>query len=837
MRRHILVLAVLLAVPAPARAADPPVDLATLDHPSCLRIADDGSRHELPLVKSAVHVDVRGPIAQVELVQTFANPSDAPIEAVYVFPLPHESAVGGMQMTIGTRTIRAVIKRRDEARKMYEAAKEEGKTAALLEQERPNIFTQSVANILPGEQIEVALTYDVLLSPIDDLYELALPTVVGPRYNPASVADADRISPKVAVPGHTTGNVLTVDLDVDAALPITELASPTHGIVKRKVDRARYQVTLDDGDMVANKDFVLRWRVEVESPALAVLAHKDAGSDVGYATLMVQAPPAAPDSDEARELVFIVDTSGSMSGEPMALGKRAMRYALERLDPGDQFRIFVFSNGVAGYEEGKLFDASRENVRAALSWINGLEAGGGTEMIHAVKAALSGPPDGGRTRYVCFLTDGYIGNENEIFAEVDARLDPASHLFSFGVGASVNRFLIDGLAEHGAGVAHYFLLDEEPGPQIEEAYRQIDTPALQDLQVTWTGPQVIDTVPAQVPSLFAGQPVVVTVRYKKGGKGSVVVTGTRAGRDVQLKIPLILPDDGGDGAVLGRLWARRRIEELEYSQVSGTNTDTAELITQIALAHSLMSQYTSFVAIEQTRRTNGAPNRVDVPTELPEGVTPAAGGEYVIPGEYGENIPVGRTFGAVLGSAAGSQGDAYGGEVIVIQGSVPTIDAGSTRVGVAMSGSTSVENAYYVEGITSEFAPRRRWKTSLDIAMGLDTRDGGGFLALSGSLERRVVGWNALGATATLWERDESQRMLTLLGTLARWAIAGALDLRLGAGAALADGDLGYALQLRLAVPIPLGTDLHPELELRLDRASVLDDDLLGFGAGVGFRF
>jgi len=840
MRRHplivplVVVSLVWLGVPRPGRAqgTDPAVRLDTLDHPSCLRIADDGTRHELPLVKSAVHVDVRGPIAQVELVQTFANPSDTSIEAVYVFPLPHDGAVGGMTMTIGTRTIHAVIKRRDEARKVYEQAKSDGKTAALLEQERPNLFTQSVANILPGEQIDVALTYDVLLAPLDDLYELALPTVVGPRYNPASVVDAGRISPPIAAPGLLTGNLLTVDLDVDAGLPIAEIASPTHAIVEQKIDADRYQVTLADGDMVANKDFVLRWRVEVASPALAVLADKQPDADLGYATLLVQAPPASGDSDEARELVFIVDTSGSMSGEPIALAKRAMRYALERLGPDDQFRIFVFASGVDGYRGGKRLDADRDNIRAALSWVNALEAGGGTEMIHAVRAALSGPPDGGRTRYVCFLTDGYIGNENQIFAEVDDRLDPASHLFSFGVGSSVNRFLIEGLAEHGAGVAHYFLLDEAPGPQVEAAYAQIETPALRDLEIAWQGPDVIDAVPAKPPALFAGQPVVVTVRYRKGGKGSVRVTGTRGGRAVTLRIPVIFPEEGGDGSVLARLWARRRIAELESGQVAGASADSVGQITSIALAHSLMSAYTSFVAVEETRRSDGAPVRVEVPTELPEGVTPMAGGEYT------KNIPVGRTFEGALGAAPGGQADSSG-EVITIEERAPSIDTSSTQVAVAL-GASPFEDEDVLEGIDSEaYAPRHRWKTSLDVAAGLDARDGGAYLALGGSLERRLArsGRNALGVTATLWERDQSQRLATLLATFARWAIAGALDLRLGAGAVLGDGELGVAWQLRLAVPIPLGADVHPEIELRLDRAWLPDDDLLGFGAGLGLRF
>ncbi|HUQ04938.1 MAG TPA: VIT and VWA domain-containing protein, partial [Kofleriaceae bacterium] len=510
------------------------------DDARAMLLAVDGeTQTELPLVKSAMHVEVRGPIAQVQVTQTFSNPSDKPIELVYVFPLHEDGAVGAMTMRIGPRIIRAQIKKRDEARAAYEGAKREGKTAALLEQERPNIFTQSVANVMPGESIDVALVYDVLLDPDGDVYELALPTVVGPRYNPGSpletltgtgvqpdtdrVPDASRISPEAAPPGLLTGNTVTVDLDVDAGLPIAAIESPTHGITTKQLSPDHYKIGLAAGDMVANMDFVLRWRVTVASPTLAALAHK--GSGHGHLALVVQPPPVDAGKAPPRELVFVVDTSGSMSGEPLALAKRGMRYALEHLRPEDSFRIMNFSTSVTAFADGRAQPATKDNVRAGLSYVNGVDAGGGTEMLAGIVAALASPPADGRSRFVVFMTDGYIGNEDEIFAAVQRHLDKRTHLFSFGIGSSVNRHLLDGLARHGKGVAQYLLLAQAPEPQISSFFARLDAPLLHDLVVDWGGLDVRDATPTAIADLFAGQPIVIAARYGKSGSATVKVTG------------------------------------------------------------------------------------------------------------------------------------------------------------------------------------------------------------------------------------------------------------------------------------------------------------------------
>lgn len=847
-----LVIALALATRlSTAHAAEPPPG----DHPMLLAV-DGEERRELPLVSSDMRVAVRGPIAQVQVTQTYANPSDRPIELVYVFPLHEDGAVGAMTMRIGARTIRATIKKRDEARAAYQRARDDGQTAALLEQERPNIFTQSVANVMPGEAIAIELWYDVLLDPDGDVYELALPTVVGPRYTPGGpidappsgtgvrpdtdrVPDASRISPQAAPPGKLTGNTVTLALDLDAGLPITALESPTHRITTHRRSAAHVEIGLADGDLVADKDFVLRWRVTVPSPALAALAHRDAApaaagpGRLGHLALIVQPPPIDAGKAPPRELVFVVDTSGSMSGEPLALAKRGMRFALERLRPEDSFRILNFSTDVEAFEDGRALPASRDNVRAGLSYVNGVDAGGGTEMLAGIVAALASPPADGRSRFVVFMTDGYIGNEDEIFAAVQRHLDKRTHLFSFGVGSSVNRHLLDGLAKHGKGVAQYLLLAQAPEPQISSFYARLDAPLLHDLAVDWGGLDVRDATPTAIADLFAGQPVVIAARYGRSGSATVKVTGKAAGRTVTLSVPVTLPASGGDGDVLARLWARRRIgEQLERLT---TNRDPAIIddITRTALEHGLLSPWTSFVAIDERPRAEGMPiDTVAVPVELPEGVTPQAGNVIdvgttrtgmTITEEYTMNVPVpGRTFETALGAAAGASGDSYG---------------------ASFTGSTSMEAAYIVDGVHTTglrhgsrlFQRKASLRLSLGVGVGLGAGDES-FTGLGLGVERLAFGRNAVGLEVHAMDRGDQPSLYQLMFTFARFALLRHFDLRLGLGAATADGDAGLTWKSELALPLPITRHLGTELTLGANGARA-GEPYVGAGMGIGLRW
>jgi Ca-activated chloride channel family protein len=634
----------LLAAPqsgaAPATRADsPPLpDDWLCDGTGGLHVVADGRIRTLdfPLKHTGVQADVSGPVARVEVTQTFQNPYDETIEAVYVFPLPHGAAVNDFEMRMGDRVIRGLIERRDEARRLYEQARDSGRVAALLEQERPNIFTQSVANILPGNEIEIRLTYVETLDYEAGGYELVFPMVVGPRFvppagsgdvlpaggfrpapPPSGVPDADRINPAFLPPEIRSGHDIAITVDVHAGLPLRDLRSATHAVETRR-DGPRTRVTLNPLDTLPNKDFVLKWRVEGDAPDAGVLTYRD--GDHGYLTLMVH-PELSP--SEARitpkEMIFVLDCSGSMSGAPIEASKLLVKHALRNLRPDDSFQIIRFSSGAAGFRPAPV-EATARNVKEGTAYLEALNGSGGTMMIEGIKAALDFPHDPRRLRIVMFLTDGYIGNETEIFAAVRDRIRDA-RLFSFGVGSSVNRYLLDGLAEEGRGEVQYYLPGGDVQAEVAGFYDRIRNPYLTDVQVTWEGIDVTSAYPSRVPDLFQGRPLVVHARTEDTGRGAVLVRGRIAGRTWEKRIPLEIPRGEGGNPALGSLWARAAIADLERAMVRGETPELVDAVTELGLRHRLVTKYTSFVAVEERMVVSGGrPTAVRVPVEMPEGV-------------------------------------------------------------------------------------------------------------------------------------------------------------------------------------------------------------------------
>ena len=806
-----LALVVLVALAGSARGDD---------HPA-LEMVVDGHRTELPLVSTDMQVAVRGPIAQVHHTQRFANPATTPIEAVYVFPLPADAAIGAMTMRIGDRTIRAAIDRRDVARAAYDQARRRGQTAALLEQERPNVFTQSVAGILPGEVIDVDLTYDVVLAPVDGWYELALPTVVGPRYVPGAatgtangtgmipdtdrVPDASRITPPIQAPGATPATWFGFGLDLQPGLPVAEVASPTHTLEARELDHDHLAIALAAPEAAATKDLVVRWRVEVPEPTVAVLSGAD--DDEGYLTAIVQPPALPPVGGAPRELMFVLDTSGSMDGEPLALVKQGVRYALDRLAPDDTFRIINFASDVGGFDGGAARRATPAELARARSWLNGVRSEGGTEMLAGIEAALRDPP-ADRTRYVCFMTDGFIGNDDEILAAVARLRAPDTHLFAFGVGSSVNRYLLTELARAGHGVAQVLLLDQAPQPQLERFFAQLAAPVWRDVRVEFPGLGVDDVTPTTVGDLFAGEPIVVTARYHGPARGQVRVTGHVGDEVATLEQAIGLRADGGDGALLGRLWARRRIAAL-----SEANRDdparVAEVITRIALAHRLASPYTSFVAIDDRARAEGQPQAtVAVPVELPDGV----------------DNGYGVTF-------AGSTSLESGYEVITISDAAPMIDPTTNGPSYVLDATTYPGDVAQPGHATGHAAGELHAALGADLDGGRVTRLGGG---LAFALPRASI---ALDAEVAL--RPASPTAVGFLALFTRWGVWRALALRLGLGVgASVDGPVRPALTWRAEALWSLapGRRLQPLLSAGV---SDLRDDghapTASIGLGVAF--
>ncbi len=601
-----------------------------------LRIMKEDKTLELPLKHTDVDAHVSGYIARVNLTQHFVNPYDEPIEAVYVFPLPDNAAVDAMTMKIGTKVIKGVIKKREEAREIYEQAIEEGKTASLLEQERPNIFTQTVGNIMPGDDIYIEISYVQDLAYDHGTYEYVFPMVVGPRFIPGKpsgekqgggwsedtdeVPDASRITPPVIKPGFRSGHDISLKLTVDAGVPIQNFECSSHEITKKTLSESSVEVVIKAGDKIPNKDFIFRYDVAGKKPEYALLTHATKAGD-GYFMLMIQ-PQAEMKISEItpKEMIFVVDCSGSMSGFPMEKAKEAMRLCLENMNPDDYFNIIKFSDAANGFAETSVPNTPT-NLKKGLAFIDAMSGTGGTMMIEGIKASLDVPRDRKRRRIVLFMTDGYIGNENEILAAIKDKLGNA-RLFSFGVGSSVNRYLLDRMARIGRGQVTYCRQDEDPQAKIKLFYERIAKPYLMDIEIDWGGLKVAEVFPQQIPDLFAAQPVIIHGRYTKPGSAVIKIKGKVRGKPVTQSIRVIFPAVAKSHDVIATLWARTKISYLSEQMYNNPDDDIVEQITNIALRYKLMSQYTSFVAVsEEIRNVDGRPQTVQVPVPIPEGVS------------------------------------------------------------------------------------------------------------------------------------------------------------------------------------------------------------------------
>jgi Ca-activated chloride channel family protein len=642
MRAAIIVSLLLLTVAGSAGAETMPA-ASTGGGPStgALRaVSPDGTvLGNCPLEHTDVEIEVSGFVARTRVTHRFTNPfPQERIEAVYTFPLPEDAAVRDMEMRVGERLVKADIRRRAEAQQEYEAARESGETASLLDQERPNIFTSSVANIRPGIPVIVTLEYVEPLDYEDGHYELAFPMTVGPRFIPGAatghegtgwapdtdrVPDASRITPPVAPPGRS-GHDIALTVHLDAGVAMGDPTSPSHDVAVTRHGPGRAMIRLSTADSIPNRDFILRWDVSPARVGTAILTHRPDATAGGYVTLMLQ-PNAAPPVEDItpKEIVFVVDTSGSMYGRPLELSKALMRRLLADLNPRDTFTVLRYNDSASGLSPAPLANTAA-NVARALSFVEGLEGEGGTDALGGVRAAFAFPHDEARLRVVVFMTDGYIGNESEILAEIQTRIGPA-RLFSFGVGSSVNRYLLEEMAIEGRGHAAIVTEGHDPDDAVDGFYRRLRSPYLTDIAIDWGGLAVDQVYPARVPDLFAGQPLQVHGRYAQPGTGTVTVRGRLAGRPFEQAVEVTLPGREDRNGAIASIWARRRISELSRTMHTAESPQVVEDITQVALDHRLMSQYTSFVAVEhrviEEGEAGGPPRTVPVPVELPEGVS------------------------------------------------------------------------------------------------------------------------------------------------------------------------------------------------------------------------
>ncbi len=636
----------LLTIPAllaarPAAAARPPT---VANFGFMQTTTAEGRAAVLPLRHTTVRAQIVGVMSSVQVTQHFRNPYAKPIEAVYVFPLPHRAAVHGLSLQLGKRVVTAEVKRREEARAVYERAKRQGKTASLLEQERPNVFTQSLANILPGESIKVTLSYVEELVPREGEYELVFPMVVGPRYvgEGSTTADGSRVASPTASPDTRPGSDISLSALVNAGVAISDLRSPSHKVSIKQAASDLAEVTLDRADRLANRDFVLKYRLTGARPQVTLLANWSGAAQVGrsggaaatktqderggHFLLMLQPQRQLTRAETApRELFLVADTSGSMDGVPLQRVKQIAKLCLGALGPRDTFQVIRFSSD-AELLAPKPLAPTAENVSRGVAFLETMGAGGGTEFAAALALALKSGRDPKRARIILFMSDGLIGHEAEVLRYLRENRAGAN-LFALGLGSSVNRFLIDGMARIGQGEPFVLLNSEPEGSLVKRLFELVSRPALTSISVDFGGLQVSEVTPTQPADLFADRPIVVAGRYAKGGSGEVTVRGFLAGKPFKQKLRVGLPEAAvaGSRPAISYLWARRRIDEL--MDLHDTSPDergpAKEKVIALALRYNLMSKFTSFVAVDRAVRNESGELETRVVPQRPPEQTPA----------------------------------------------------------------------------------------------------------------------------------------------------------------------------------------------------------------------
>jgi Ca-activated chloride channel family protein len=586
--------------------------------------SEDPSVDPFPLLETKATVDIAGVIAAIELTQVYKNEGKRTIEAVYVFPLGTKSAIHAMRMKIGNRIIEAKIEERAAAKRIYEQAKDEGKVASLLEQERPNVFQMKVANIMPGDRIEVRVNYTELLVPEKGIYEFVFPTVVGPRYSDKKEGDAQDHDRWLKIPYLHEGQEPPYAFDITASLrtgiPLSNVWVPSHEVVVKK-DRDRAEITLSPEDKKGgNKDFILRYTLQGERIQTGLLLYP--GEVENFFLLMLQPPKKfTPSSIAPREYVFIVDVSGSMNGFPLEVSKALIKEIIQNLRRKDYFNILFFAGGSEVLSPHPL-RATQENKRKAIAMLEGKQGGGGTQILPALQRAMSLEKKEGLSRIIVTATDGYVAVEKEAFDLIRENLNEMN-FFAFGIGSSVNRYLIEGMARAGRGEPFVVTNQREASQAAEQFAEYIKAPLLTDIEVALQGFDAYDVEPPTLPDLFAQRPLILFGKYREAS-GKIVVKGRTVWGDYKKTITVhpSLKDRGN--TALRYLWARERIARLDdYGKVG---VDVKQEVTELGLRYHLMTQYTSFVAVDTMVRDTGEVVTVKQPLPLPEGVSDYAVG-------------------------------------------------------------------------------------------------------------------------------------------------------------------------------------------------------------------
>lgn len=580
-------------------------------------------------LSNQVEIDVTGLIARAKVQQSFENESEEIVHAVYVFPLPETAAVDGLTLLVGKRRIVGEIREREAAKRSFEAAKRQGKKASLVEQERPNLFTTRVANIAPHEIVTVELSYQMDVHYDAGTFSLAFPATLTPRYLPGEGGQAEtarakpkavasQINPPFAFDGG--GPTLEVKVSLDAGMPLQRITSPSHRLaLTQPVAPGAVKVELADGEVLADRDFRLEWAPAPSRAPSSAVFEEDFGGD-RYALLMLLPPDPALEAQQRipRETSFIIDTSGSMSGTSIEQARAALASGLAELLPADRFNVIEFNSNATRLFEHSV-DATADNVRRALGWVRKLEADGGTEMLRALELGLAAPAQPGYLAQVVFVTDGSVGNESDVFRFLQSHL-AERRLFTVGIGSAPNQYFMRGAARFGRGTFTSVGSVEELGSRMNELWAKLDTPLMTGLELAFAGDAHAETWPARAPDLYAGEPLVMVAKLAASAR-AVRVDGRRAGQAFTAELPLSASASGvRRERGIHRLWARRKIEELTDRVTLGqTEAELRPQITELALRHHLLSQYTSLVAVDSVRSVEGPGSDAAVASAIPAG--------------------------------------------------------------------------------------------------------------------------------------------------------------------------------------------------------------------------
>ncbi|RJR32374.1 MAG: VWA domain-containing protein [Desulfobacteraceae bacterium] len=591
---------------------------------------EESSVDSFPLKETSVEATVNGVIAEVKVIQRYLNQGSTPINARYVFPASTRATVHGMNMIIGERSVEAAIRERETAKRAFSDARKQGKSASLLEQQRPNVFTMDVANIMPGDEVRIEMRYTEALVPSEGTYEFIYPTVVGPRYSnrpEAGAADTDLWvkSPylKEGSPLHTN---FGIKVTLSTGIPLQELASPTHRVHVQWESVSKARVSLEDPkESSGNRDFILKYRLTGKEIQSGLLLHT--GETESFFLLLVQPPERIKPKDiPPREFIFILDVSGSMHGFPLATAKALIRGLIGNLRAEERFNVILFA-GSSSIMSPSSLPATQGNITRAIQVIESQQGGGGTELAPALKRALSLPMGENSSRSVLIITDGFIAAERDIFQIIQDHLNN-TNVFSFGIGSSVNRFLIEGMAKAGLGEPFVVTRIEEAGKAADRFREYVQSPVLTRVRIGFEGFAAYDVEPPSVPDLFAGRPLAIFGKWKGSPDGLIEVTGKRGEEEYRRTFKVSEADLEETNHALRFLWARTRIERLSDFGDRRAVAENRKEVTSLGLEYSILTPYTSFVAVMDAVRNLGAPaENVNQPLPLPLHVSNRAVGE------------------------------------------------------------------------------------------------------------------------------------------------------------------------------------------------------------------